>query len=119
METDKTTLTDLSILNAEDDFSVFNKLNFCNTTGGKQKLLSNFLTPLKTIEQIQGIQQTLQLIIQKEQYWPNQISNGGVMVIEKFYSATIDEIPEHPSATGTMAYKIFHGPDFSFVKYST
>ena len=119
METDKTTLTDLSILNAEDDFSVFNKLNFCNTTGGKQKLLSNFLTPLKTIEQIQGIQQTLQLIIQKEQYWPNQISNGGVMVIEKFYSATIDEIPEHPSATGTMAYKILHGPDFSFVKYST
>lgn len=118
METDKTTLADLSILNAEDDFSVFSKLNFCNTTGGKQKLLANFLTPLKTIDQIQGIQQTLQSIIKNEQHWPRQISNGGVMVIEKFYSATIDEIPEHPSSTGAMAYKIFHSGDFSFVKYS-
>ncbi|MFT3683153.1 MAG: DNA mismatch repair protein MutS [Ferruginibacter sp.] len=118
METDKTTLTDLSILNAEDDFSVFNKLNFCNTVGGKQKLLSNFLTPLKTIEQIQGIQDTLKCIIEKEQHWPMQVSNGGVMVIEKFYGATIDEIPEHPSAAGAMAYKVFHGPDHSFVKYS-
>ena len=74
MEIDKTTLTDLSILNVEDDFSVFNKLNFCSTAGGRHKLLYNFSTPLKTIEQIQGIQQTLQFIIKNEQYWPQQIT---------------------------------------------
>ena len=37
MEIDKTTLNDLSILNIEDDFSVFNKMNFCKTAGGKHK----------------------------------------------------------------------------------
>lgn len=119
MEIDKTTLADLSILNVEDEFSVFNKLNFCRTAGGRQRMLANFSTPLKTIEQIQGIQQTLQTIIAKEQHWPPQISNGSVMVVEKFYGATIDEIPEHPTAAGAMAYKILHGPDFSFVRYST
>jgi len=119
MEIDKTTLNDLSILNIEDDFSVFNKMNFCKTAGGKHKLFLNFSTPLNTVEQIQGIQQTLQSIISKESFWPQQISNGSVMVLEKFFAATIDEIPEFPSSAGALAYKLIHGPDFSFVKYST
>jgi len=119
MEIDNTTLADLSILNVDDDFSVFGRLNFCSTAGGRHRLYANFSTPLKTIEQIQGVQQTLQIIIQKEQHWPQQISNGSVMMIEKFYGANIDEIPEQPSATGVLAYKILHGPDYSFVKYST
>jgi DNA mismatch repair protein MutS len=119
MEIDKTTLNDLSILNIEDDFSVFNKMNFCKTAGGKHKLFLNFSTPLNTVEQIQGIQQTLQSIISKEIFWPQQISNGSVMVLEKFFAATIDEIPEYPSSAGALTYKLIHGPDFSFVKYST
>jgi DNA mismatch repair ATPase MutS len=119
MEIDKTTLADLSIMNVEEEFSVFNKLNFCRTAGGREKLLDSFTTPLKTIEQIQGIQQTLQVIIDKEAHWPQQISNGSVMVLEKFYGATIDQIPEFPSAAGAAAYKLLHGPDFSFVRYST
>ena len=118
MEIDKTTLEDLSILNIEDDFSVFNKMNFCRTAGGKHKLFLNFSTPLNTVEQIEGIQQTLQAIIAKEKFWPQQISNGSVMVIEKFYGATLDLIPEFPSAAGAITYKLIHGPDFSFVKYS-
>ena len=119
MEIDKTTLDDLSILNIEDDFSIFNKMNFCRTAGGKHKLFLNFSTPLNTVEQIEGIQQTLQAIIAKEKFWPQQISNGSVMVLEKFYAATIDEIPEFPSTAGALTYKLIHGPDFSFVKYST
>lgn len=119
MEIDNTTLADLSILNVEEDFSVFNKVNFCRTSGGRHKLTLNFTTPLKTIEQIQGVQQTLQLILKKEQHWPQQISNGSMMVVEKFYVATLDDIPEFPSSIGAMSYKILHGPDFSLVKYST
>ena len=119
MEIDKTTLDDLSILNIEDDFSVFSKMNFCRTAGGKHKLFLNFSTPLNTVEQIEDIQQTLQAIIAKEKFWPQQISNGSVMVLEKFYAATIDEIPEFPSTAGALTYKLIHGPDFSFVKYST
>lgn len=118
MEIDHTTLADLAILNVEEDFSVFNKVNFCRTAGGRHKLTLNFTIPLKTIDQIQGVQQTLKLILSKEQHWPLQISNGSVMVIEKFYIATLDEIPEFPSTFGAMSYKILHGPDFSLVKYS-
>lgn len=118
MEIDNTTLNDLSIFNTEEDFSVFNTLNFCTTAGGKAKLHTNYCTPLSSITAIQGIQQTIQQLIQHQQYWPTQISNGTVLMVEKFFTTTIDQIPENPSVSGTLAYKILHGPDFSFVKYS-
>lgn len=119
METDKTTLADLSIINMEEEFSVFNKLNFCRTAGGRHVLFQNFSTPLKTIEQIQDIQQTLRFIIKNEQHWPGQISNGSVLMIEKFYGATLDQIPERPSQAGVLSYKLFSSADYSFVKFST
>lgn len=118
MEIDKTTLTDLAILNVEDGFSVFSKLNLCRTVGGRDKLYENFTKPLHSIEAIKGIQQTLQTILQKLEHWPTQISNGSVMMIEKFYLATIDDIPSNPSSFTAYSYKIFHRPDFSLVEYS-
>ncbi len=118
MEIDKITLNDLAILNADDDFSVFNKLNFCRTVGGRDRMYDNFVTPLQTIEDITGIQQTLQAILGNVEHWPTQISNGSVMMIEKFYLTTIDDIPSNPSKFTAYSYKIFHRPDFSLVEYS-
>ena len=50
METDKTTLNDLSIFNYEEEFSVFNKLNLTRTTGGREKLRQIFTKSLNDIE---------------------------------------------------------------------
>ncbi len=119
MEIDSTTLTDLSVLNVSDDFSLFNKLNFCKTSGGKETLFRNFSTPLSSVESIKGIQQTLQFIAKNKQYWPAQITNGSVMMVEKFYHATIDEIPAAPSAAGVLSYRFFSSSDYSFIKFST
>ena len=119
MEIDNTTLTDLAILNTQDDFSLFNKLNFCHTSGGRETLLKNLITPLSSIEAIIGIQQILQFIDKNIAHWPAQITNGSVMMVEKFYHATIDEIPANPSPAGVLSYKLFSSADFSFVKYST
>lgn len=118
METDKTTLADLSIFSAEEENSVFNKLNYTRTGMGSDQLRANFSTPLSSIEEITGIQQTLRIIGKGQQFWPMQISNGTIMVVRKFYDTTIDEIPEQPTAFSSFTYKLFHGPDFSLVKYS-
>jgi len=119
MEIDSTTLKDLSILDGSDDVSLFNKLNFCQTSGGKEMLYKIFSTPLTSIDSIAGIQQTLQFIQQHIEYWPKQISNGSVMMIDKFYHATIDDIPANPTPVGVLSYKIFSKSDFSFIKFST
>src|SRR5688572_29447568 len=118
METDKTTLNDLAIFNAEEDFSVFNVINFTRTSNGKEQLKRNMRTPLANKEDIEGIQQTLQLITNQLAMWPMQISNGTIMVVERFYETSIDPIPAHVSSVGAMGYKLLHGPDYSLVKYS-
>jgi DNA mismatch repair protein MutS len=118
MNIDQTTLNDLSIFNSEEDFSVFSKLNYTLTSGGRAQLRQNLSSPLSDIAAIQGVQQTLRLIKERFTEWPSRISNGTLMVVERFYDATIDDIPGNGSAMAAYSYKIFHGPDFSLVKYS-
>jgi DNA mismatch repair protein MutS len=118
MEIDKTTLTDLAILDVADEFSVFSKINLCRTIGGRDKMQENFTQPLHNIEAIRGIQQTLQTILLNLRHWPLQISNGSILMIEKFYETSIDDIPSNPSSVSAYSYKIFHKPDFSLVEYS-
>ena len=118
MDIDKTTLADLLMFNSGEDISVFGKLDLCSTAHGSEQLKINFSTALKTAEQIVAVQQTLQLIIKKQQQWPTQITNGTVMVVEKFFDSQISPIPAHPSAVETYSYKLLHGPDFALVTYS-
>ncbi len=118
MEIDKTTIADLLMFDSTDDSSVYNKLDLCSTTHGSEQLRINFATALKTQEEIVAVQQTLQLIIKKETDWPRQITNGTVMVVEKFYDTPISLIPAHPSAMETYSYKLLHGPDYALVIYS-
>lgn len=118
METDRTTLNDLSIFNNEDEFSVFNKLNLTRTTGGREKLRRIFNNSLGDIDSIKNVQRTLQLILEKHEQWPLSISNGSVMMIYKFYETSIDEPPARPSVLSAYFYKVLHGPDFSLIKYS-
>ncbi len=118
MEVDKTTLEDLSIFSAYENSLVFKKLNFCITTGGSDTLLENLKTPITSISEITDIQKTIAFISQNKKKWPTQISNGGIMVIEKFFPTGLDTIPSNPSAFAAYTYKLFHAPDFSLAIYS-
>ncbi len=118
METDKTTLADLVIFDREDEFSVFNKINFTTTSRGKEQLRKNLVNTIRDPAAIRNVQQTILMLKNKKQYWPSVISNGTVMVVERFYEANIDPIPSKPSAFSAFTYKLLHGHDFSLVKYS-
>ena len=117
METDKTTLHDLSIFEHEEEFSIFHKLNQTRTVGGREKLKYIFNKSLADLESIRNMQKTLQLILEKREQWPLSISNGSVMMIHKFYESNIDQIPARPTVSSAYLYKIFHAPDYSLVKY--
>lgn len=119
MEIDKTTLNDLSIFDQEEEFSIFHKFNFTKTTGGRDKLKQGFSMSLNNIDAIKGVQQTLKIIQQKKESWPQMISNGSIMIIHKFYDSVVDRIPPYPSVVSAYVYKLFHKSDFSLVKYST
>jgi len=118
MQLDNTTFNDLSIFHQEEEFSIFNKLNFTQTVGGRQWLVKFFSEPLNDIKKIAGIQQMLKRIADKEAQWPTLITNGTVMVLERFYESPVDAIPSAASLPNALMYKALHGPDFSLVKYS-
>jgi DNA mismatch repair protein MutS len=119
METDKTTLNDLAIFQHDEEHSIFHKLNFTRTVGGREKLKSIFSKSAGDMASIQNIQKTLQLILEKKDEWPLIISNGSVMMIYKFYESSVDQMPSRPTVSSAYFYKIFHAPDFSLIKYST
>lgn len=118
MQADKTTVNDLSIFHTEEEQSVFHHLDFTTTIGGREwfrYLLSN---PYSDLEKIQETQQTLQLIIKKEAEWPAIITNGTVMVVQKFYDSSIDEIPKNLNPVNSFYYRILKAADFSLIKFS-
>jgi DNA mismatch repair ATPase MutS len=118
MEIDNTTYEDLSLFNKEDEFSIFHKLDFTRTSGGKEQLLEFFSHPFSSPGPIRATQQILQLIRGKMEEWPSSISNGTIMVMERFYETQVDDIPHGHNLPAAISYKLFHAPDYAMVRYS-
>ena len=118
MDIDYTTYSDLSLFSQEEEFSVFHKLDLTRTQGGKDRLLEYFNRPFGTLAPILETQQILALILQRMDEWPLTISNGTVMVMERFYETAIDTIPQSHNFPEALMYKLFPAPDYSLVRYS-
>ncbi|HJT73480.1 MAG TPA: hypothetical protein VJ720_05665 [Chitinophaga sp.] len=121
MELDKTTYYDLSIFNRDEEYSLFHKLDFTTTSGGRDYLRQLFSSPLKDITAIEQRQQTLQYILKEEDSWPADISNGTIVVMENYLEAQIEPIsnPEGLSLlVSAVLTKTIYAPDFGFIKFS-
>ena len=118
MEIDNTTYEDLSLSSRQEEFSIFHKLDFTRTSAGRDLLLECFANPLNNVGDIRATQRILALMLQKLDQWPSSISNGTIMVMEKFYETPIDDIPAAHNLTGALSYKFFHTADYAMVRYS-
>ena len=118
MEIDNTTYNDLSLFHHEEEFSVFHKLNFTRTSTGKFWLQKFFNEPFSDINKILETQQIIKVIQSKLQDWPQTITNGTVMVIERLYDSNIDTIPDNANKLNSVMYQVLHAPDFSLIRYS-
>ncbi len=118
MQVDNTTLQDLAIFHADEDQSVLNKLNFCRTHGGRIWLHYFLSHPHNNEKQIMDTQRVLQTIMTHLDNWPQHITNGTIMVLQRFFESQIDKIPSRPGFTDTLTYRLFHNADFSLVNYT-
>ncbi|RYY15474.1 MAG: DNA mismatch repair protein MutS [Chitinophagaceae bacterium] len=117
MELDNITYNDLSLFQGEEEYSVFHKINFTRTVDGREWLLRFFKQPFNEIGKIQETQDIIRAVLAKLDRWPTGITNGTVMVMAKFYDSNIDTIPGS-NVIDAATYKLFHGPDFSLVRFS-
>ncbi|MEO8174406.1 MAG: DNA mismatch repair protein MutS, partial [Sediminibacterium sp.] len=118
MQVDKTTLADLSIFHSEEEQSVFHHLNHTQTNGGREYLRHLLGNPLNTLEEILDTQQTIQLLMEVAKDWPITVTNGTIMVIERFYESQLTNFTQHPNAVNSQAYKIFYNHDYSLLRYT-
>lgn len=121
MELDKTTYYDLSIFNREEEYSLFHKLDFTTTSGGREFLRQLFSAPLKDIPSIENRQEALKYILQQEDQWPVEITNGTIVVMENYLEAQIAPIsnPEGMALMVSAALtRTMYAPDFEFIKFS-
>jgi len=118
MQLDNTTYADLTVFQTTDDHSIFSKLDRTRTVGGRLELLELFNHPFSQLDKIQQTQQILQIILRHENEWAPSISNGTVMVMERFYETPLDKIPASHDPVSARMYQLLHAPDYSLTRYS-
>ena len=117
MQIDKITFNDISVFHTEEEFSIFHKLNFTRTFGGKEWLRRFFMEPHGDLNRIIGVQNIIKTIIDHLDDWPMEITNGTVLMIDKFLDYNLDPIPASQNPINSLTYKLLSG-DYSMVKYS-
>lgn len=118
MQIDKITFNDIAIFQPEEEFSIFHKLNFTRTQGGKAWLYRFFNDPHGDLKKITGTQRIIQTIIDHLDEWPPEITNGTILVVEKFLDYNLDPVPAALNPFNSLSYKLLHASDYSMVKYS-
>ena len=118
MQIDKISFNDISIFHQEEEFSIFHKLNFTRTVGGKEWLRKFFTEPHHDLKSIRGTQKLIGTLMAHVDDWPNDISNGTILVMDKFLDYSLDPISEDPNAFNSTMYKWLHSEDYSMLKYS-
>ena len=119
MDIDNTTYSDLSIFtHSEESISMFSKLDYTRTPGGRTQLHQLFLHPFNSILKIRETHQIIGIILNNELAWPAAITNGTIMVMERFYETPMDDIPLSDNPLNAITYKLFHASDYSLTRYS-
>ncbi len=118
MQIDKQTFNDIAIFQNEEEFSVFHKLNFTRTNYGREWLKYFFNEPHSDLKRILGTQKIIQTLSEKLDQWPANISNGTLLVMEKYLDYSLDPMPEHPNLLNSFFYRALHSEDYSMIKYS-
>ncbi len=118
MQIDKISFNDISIFHPEEEFSIFHKLNFTRTIGGREWLRKFFSEPHSDLDKIRGTQQVIRTFMEHVKDWPQDISNGTILVMEKFLDYALDPISEAPASINNLAYPWLHSEDYSMLKYS-
>ena len=118
MYVDPITRTDLNLFHTTDTLSVFHRLNFTNTDGGREQLRTIFSEPLSNRQAIEDRQQLLQQIANQLDQWPVTLTNGTLHAIEKWLEYPLDPIEEAMYAPSNFFYRWLHPADHSMIRYS-
>lgn len=121
MQNDKTTLKDLSIFPADGSGGVFSLIDRTVTQEGRQALRSHILAPPATHEALADLQATIRFLTTHLDKWPSIITNGTLVMIEKFFESADHAAPPSIGILGTverLIQKYFNKQEYFFTRFS-
>lgn len=118
MDIDHSTLHDLNIFGRVESETILHLLNYTRTVDGKGFLKQMFYQPFGTVEEITASQNVIKSFIKALPNFPETITNGTMMVLDKYYSAPVSSIPHGAGAASSFMYTIFNRTDYATVRYS-
>jgi DNA mismatch repair protein MutS len=118
MQIDSISFNDISIFHPEEEYSIFHRLNFTRTSGGKEWLRKFFSEPYSDPEKILGTQRIIRTFMEHVDNWPTDVTNGTMLMMDKFLDYSLDPVPGNPGAVNSIFYKWLHREDYSMITYS-
>lgn len=118
MQIDNTTYSDLAVFQNTGEYSIFTKLDRTRTVGGRMQLFEFFNHPFSQYDKIKQTQEIILVILQHEKQWAPSISNGTIMVMERFYETPLDKLPASHDPVSARMYQMLHAPDYALARYS-
>lgn len=118
MQIDSTSFSDISIFNHEEELSIFHKLDFTQTTGGRETLKDFFSKPFNSIEKIEGTHTILRTFLEYIDKWPIDINNGTIVMIEKFLDYPLNDVPSKPQSINSFLFTIFNKHDYELIRFT-
>lgn len=120
MQNDKITLKDLSVFTADSGGGVFSLIDHTATQAGRERLQQLVQHPPDTYEQLQALQDTIKFWSQNLQLWPAVISNGTLVMLEKFFESADVSAPLTglAKALGDFFQKLLNRNEYFFTQFS-
>lgn len=118
MQIDETTLSDLGIVAPHEENSIVHMLDFTLTSGGRAWLRHFLKNPLEHVEQMIAIQNTIKRFMESVNTFPETITNGTMMVLDRYYENPVASIPQHSGSVGNFFYTLFNKSDYVVARYS-
>ncbi|MES2479325.1 MAG: hypothetical protein V4561_09565 [Bacteroidota bacterium] len=121
MLTGKRTLKDLSFSNNEAEGSIMNLIDRCSTFVGRAVLQRQIARSPATFEALKAQQDIIRFWAEHSMYWTEFISNGTIVMLEKFYESA-DSYSGHPGGLGIfnakVFQKLFNRNEYHFTQFS-
>ncbi len=121
MLNDKTTLKDLSMISATGTADVFTLIDHTITQQGRDALRRMVTHPPDSFETLFATQQAIKFLAKNADKWPAIISNGTLVMLEKFFEAA-DSATAPPAGInnllGGFFQKILNRQQYFFTQFS-
>ena len=120
MQNDRTTLKDLSIFTPEAGGGIFGLLDNTTTLAGKDALRKHIMHPPDTYEALRNVQDAIKFWTANIGLWPEDISNGTMLMLEKFFESADTGVPPGGIALniGSFLQKLLNRNEMFFTEFS-